>query len=221
MRLGGHGRRGLPNGEALRALRRRDRRAYGFRRAHGAGLPQDPRRAPGLQDRGHLRGGVPHEDRLPLQDLRRRRVRSGPERAPARPHPGRGPQPHRPGHRVRLLLRARQLRAGRRRVRDHHGELQPRDGLHRLRHLRHAVLRAAHLRGRHGRHRRDRSRRRRGHPRRSDAAEAGPRFGRGRGAHHGHEPGRHRSGRGPRPVRRAARFPRHRLPALGHGRRAR
>ncbi len=28
-------------------------------------------RAPGLQDRGHLRGRVPHEDRLPLQDLRR------------------------------------------------------------------------------------------------------------------------------------------------------
>ena len=58
-------------------LRRRDRRAHRVRRAHGARMPQDPRRAPGLQDCGHLRGGVPHEDRLPLQDLRRRRVRGG------------------------------------------------------------------------------------------------------------------------------------------------
>ena len=80
VRPGGYGRRGLPNSEALRALRRRDRRAHRLRRAHGARLPQDPWRAPGLQDRGHLRGGVPHEDRLPLQDLRRRRVRGGVQR---------------------------------------------------------------------------------------------------------------------------------------------
>ena len=58
---------------------------------------------------------------------------------------GRGPQPHRPGHRVRLLLRARELRAGRAGLRDHHGELQPRDRVHRLRHERSPVLRTAHL----------------------------------------------------------------------------
>jgi carbamoyl-phosphate synthase large subunit len=40
---------------------------------------------------------------------------------------GSGPEPHRAGRRVRLLLRARQLRAARRRVRDHHDQLQPRD----------------------------------------------------------------------------------------------
>ena len=40
-------------------------------------------------------------------------------------HPRFGAEPHRPGHRVRLLLRARQLRAARRRLRDHHGQLQP------------------------------------------------------------------------------------------------
>ncbi len=43
----------------------------------------------------------------------------------ARDDPRRGPEPHRPGHRVRLLLRACKLRACRRRLRDHHGQLQP------------------------------------------------------------------------------------------------
>ena len=35
------------------------------------------------------------------------------------------PQSHRPGHRVRLLLLPRGLRAQGRRLRDHHGQLQP------------------------------------------------------------------------------------------------
>ena len=48
---------------------------------------------------------------------------------------GGGPEPHRPGHRVRLLLRARGARAARGRLRDHHGQLQPGDRLDRLRHL--------------------------------------------------------------------------------------
>ena len=61
---------------------------------------------------------------------------------------GGGPEPHRAGHRVRLLLRARGARAARGRLRDHHGQLQPGDGLDRLRHLRPALLRAADARGR-------------------------------------------------------------------------
>ena len=69
-------------------------------------------------------------------------------------HPGRRPQPHRPGHRVRLLLLPRRLRPARGRLRDHHGQLQPRDRLDRLRHLRPALLRAADRRGRAGDHRR-------------------------------------------------------------------
>ncbi len=67
----------------------------------------------------------------------------------------RRPQPHRPGHRVRLLLRPRRhdrARVGPRRGDD---QLQPRDRLHRLRHLRPPLLRAAHARGRA---RRDRGR---------------------------------------------------------------
>ncbi len=47
-------------------------------------------------------------------------------------HPRRRAEPHRPGHRVRLLLRARSLRAARGRLRDHHGQLQPRNRVDRL-----------------------------------------------------------------------------------------
>ena len=54
------------------------------------------------------------------------------------------PQPHRSGHRVRLLLRACRAGAARRRLRDHHGQLQPGNRVDRLRHLRSPVLRAAH-----------------------------------------------------------------------------
>ena len=63
-------------------------------------------------------------------------------------HPRIGPQPDRPGHRVRLQLRARRDHAERGRLRDRHGQLQPRDGVDRLRHRRPAVLRTADLRGR-------------------------------------------------------------------------
>ena len=66
---------------------------------------------------------------------------------------GRRTEPHRPGHRVRLLLRARGARAARGRLRDHHGQLQPGDGVDRLRHVRPAVLRAADA-GRRARDRR-------------------------------------------------------------------
>ena len=62
---------------------------------------------------------------------------------------GGGPEPHRPGHRVRLLLRPRRLRAEGRRVRDHHGQLQSGNRQHRLRHLRPALFRAADRGGRH------------------------------------------------------------------------
>ena len=98
------------------------------------------------------------------------------------------------------------LRDGR--VRDRHGELQPGDGVHRLRHLRPAVLRAADHRGRAGSHSR---RTALGHggrgdpdPRRADPAEAGAGAARLRGDDPGHLAGRHRSGRGPWPVRRPA-----------------
>jgi hypothetical protein len=66
-----------------------------------------------------------------------------PSRPPQEDHgAGRRPQPHRPGHRVRLLLRARGAGDARGRLRDHHGQLQPGDRVDRLRHQRPPVLRA-------------------------------------------------------------------------------
>ena len=68
-------------------------------------------------------------------------------------HPRRRAEPHRPGHRVRLLLLPRRLRAEGGGLRNHHDQLQSGDGLDRLRHLRPALFRAAHRRGRAGDHR--------------------------------------------------------------------
>ena len=92
-------------------------------------------------------------------------------------HPRQRPQPDRPGHRVRLLLLSRRLRLPRGRLRDGDGELQPGDGLDRLRHRRSPLLRAADVRRRDGDHRARAQRRRRGVVRRAvrrpDAAQAG------------------------------------------------
>ena len=131
--------------------------------------------------------------------------RGRPRRPRQRDDPGLGPQPHRPGDRVRLLLRARRDDRARVGPRRGDGQLQPGDGLHRLRHLRPALLRAADPRGR-ARRDRDRAARGRDRPvRRPDAAEAGPGPGRRRRAAAGH-PGRvDPPGRGPAQLRRPAR----------------
>ena len=143
-----------------------------------------------------------------------RRPRGRARRAPERGHPRRRPQPHRPGHRVRLLLRARGDDRARVRPRRGDGQLQPRDGLDRLRHLRPPLLRAAHARGRPRGHR-GRAPRGRDRPvRRPDAAEARRRAAGGRRAAARHERRRDRPRRGPRALRRAARAPRLRGAAL-------
>ena len=124
---------------------------------------------------------------------------------------GLGAEPDRAGHRVRLLLRARGDGAARapirRRVRDRHGQLQPGDRLHRLRHRGPALLRAADLRGRaRGRARRagvgDRRRGDRA-ARRADAAGARAAAHR-RGRARGRAPARPRS-TWPRTAARSAR----------------
>ncbi len=56
-------------------------------------------------------------------------------------------------------------------LRDDHGQLQPRDRVDRLRHIRSSLLRASDLRRRHGHLRCREARRRRGHVRRADAAQ--------------------------------------------------
>ena len=159
----------------------------------------------------------PEPDGLPLHDLRRVRDGGGAQDAPPCHDPGRRPEPHWPGHRVRLLLRARVLCARGGRVRDHHGELQPGNRVHRLRHVRQAVLRAAHVRGRHGHRGRGEARRRGGDVGRPDAAQAGERARRGGRAHHGHQPRGHRPGRGPRPLRRHPGRAGHHVPGRRHG----
>ena len=124
-----------------------------------------------------------------------------PTRRSARPRPtrpqedhgaGRRPQPHRPGHRVRLLLRACRAGAARGRLRDHHGQLQPGDRLHRLRHLRPPVLRAADAGRRAGDRRQGEAHGRDRAVRRPDAAQAGARPGSQRRAHHRHHAGHDR-----------------------------
>ena len=120
-------------------------------------------------------------------------------------HPWRRAEPDRTGDRVRLLLRAREHGAQRRRLRDHHGQLQPRDGVDRLRHFRSPVLRAADVRGRDGDCRARTAGRRDRAVRRADAAEArGAAGARGR-ADSGHVARRDRSRGGSRAIQRDGR----------------
>ena len=186
------------------------------------------RRGDHLQDGRHVRRGVRGGDALSLRHLRGR----GRGRAA---HPAGGgdprqrPEPHRSGGRVRLLLRARRVRALRRRLRDGHAQLQPRDRLHRLRHQRPPVLRTA-LRGRRprgvpppagARRGRGSTRRRGGGARRPDAAQARPDAGGRRHPGARHESRLDRPGRRPRAVPRALHPARHRATSRWDGRRPR
>ena len=65
----------------------------------------------------------------------------------ARRHPRLRPEPDRAGNRVRLLLRPRGAGVPRARLRGRDGQLQPGDGLDRLRHVGPPLLRAARRRG--------------------------------------------------------------------------
>ena len=82
----------------------------------------------------------------------------------------RGAEPDRPGDRVRLLLRPRRAGAPQARLRGGARQLEPRDGLDRLRHLRPPLPRAAHARARARRLRARAAARRRRLLRRPDAA---------------------------------------------------
>ena len=124
-------------------------------------------------------------------------------------HPRRRAEPHRPGHRVRLLLLPRLVRAARGGLRDDHDQLQSGDGVDRLRHFGSPLFRAADRRGR-ARHPRQGARggdaEGRHRPvRRPDAAQARPRdraVGRADPRHLGQFD---RPRRGPRPLQAAAR----------------
>ena len=165
---------------------------------------RDGRARPDLSLGRHMRGRVRGPHAVLLLDPRARGERlRGPSRRPRfRRHPRRRAEPDRPGHRVRLLLRPRRDDRARIGSRRGHDQLQPRDGLDRLRHLRPPLLRAAHGRGRARRLRAGGARGSDRPVRRPDAAA--PRQGsRGR-----RDPaarnagGRDRPRRGSRPVRR-------------------
>ena len=172
---------------------------------HGGRDPREPqgrRHRPRLQAGRHLRGRVRVAHALPLLDLRAR-GRGRAHRPEEGGDPGQRPQPHRAGDRVRLLLLPRQLRPPGRGLRDHHGQLQPGDGLHRLRHLRPAVLRAPGLRRRHE-HRREGEAGRGGHPvRGADPAAPGGAPAPGGGEDPGHQPRRGGPGGRPQALQRA------------------
>ena len=133
----------LAVGEAARLRRRPARVPVGHHRRRACATPASP-----PVSRSPTRPSTPvpaefaAEHAVPLRHLRRRRRGRAADSARSR-DPRQRAQPHRPGRGVRLLLRARCVRALGRRVRDGDGQLQPRDGLHRLRHQRPPVLRAA------------------------------------------------------------------------------
>jgi carbamoyl-phosphate synthase large subunit len=104
-------------------------------------------------------------------------------------HPRQRPEPHRAGNRIRLLLLPRLLRAARRRLRNHHDQLQSGDGFDRLRHFRPPVLRAAHA-GRRSLRRRSRKAAGRDRAvRRADSAQPGAGIEAQRRADHRHRAG--------------------------------
>ena len=128
-------------------------------------------RPAGLQDRRHLRGRVRRARRRTTTRPTTRRPRSRRASEPAVIILGSGPNRIGQGIEFDYSCVHASLRAARRRLRDRDGQLQPRDRLHRLRHLRPALLRAAHPRGRA----RGRPRRAAGRPgrRRHRASSAG------------------------------------------------
>ncbi len=184
--------------------------------AHGRAAAGRARLPPGrlLRRRGRRRL------ELLLLDPRRGRRAGADDRQATRRHPRLRPEPDRPGDRVRLLLRPRSAELPRPRLRGDHGQLQPRDGLDRLRHVRPALLRATRRRARARGLRAGAARGCRDPVRGPDAAQAraGDRGGRVQGARNPVRGGR--PGRGPRAFRAAAGRARRSLPGVGDRRRA-
>ena len=188
-------------------------------RRTSATAPPGARRAGDVQDGRHLRGRVRGLHAVPLRHLR-----GGGRGAPsdARPRRSSSGRDRTGSGRASSSTTAACTRpcAARRRLRDGDGQLQPRDGLDRLRHLGPPLLRAADRRGRGQRARRRAGRRRDASvgvivvARRADPAQAGriaPARARARD-----EPGLDRPGRGPRALERALRRARHSPAARRH-----
>ena len=141
-----------PRGQAQGLLGQADLAPDRVVRAPRPGPEKGARPPSGREADRHPGRRVPGPDELPLRDLQRPRGRRP---LPQRPGPagqGHGPRlglvQHRLLGRVRLVLRQRRPGPQEARLRDDHGQLQPGDGLDRLRHLRPALLRRAQLRAR-------------------------------------------------------------------------
>ena len=176
-----------PGGPGGRAGGRAPRHGQARRvRRPRAGRPgrHDPGRDPGraararpaarLRDGRHVRRGVRGRDPVLLLDLRRGRV--GARGGAGRPSRGArhrlGAGPHRPGDRVRLLRGPGRRDAPRGRLGRGDDQLEPGDGLDRLRRLDPPLLRAARPGERAQRHRRRDARRRATSSRRSSRTAA-------------------------------------------------
>ena len=106
----GVGHQDVAAGQAARVQRRPARPPVAHRRRRRARGPRGGWCAAHVQDGRHVRRRVRRSHAVPLLDVGGRG--RGPAVGPAPGgHPRLGAEPHRPGHRVRLLLRARQLRA--------------------------------------------------------------------------------------------------------------
>ena len=183
-------RRAAGDGQAGGVRRPRAGRPGGHDRRRDPGRPAGPRPAPGLRDGRHVRRRVRGRDAVLLLDLRGGGL--GPRGAAGRASRGArhrlGSGPDRAGDRVRLLRGPGRRHAPPRRLERGHDQLEPGDGLDRLRRVDPALLRAARPGERAQRHRRRDARRRRAAARgrrlrRPDAAQ--PRRaagGRGRAA---------------------------------------
>ena len=153
---------------------------------------------PRVQARRHVRRGVLDADRVHVLDLRGR-VRGRADRPEEGDRAGRRPEPHRAGHRVRLLLRARGDGAARRRItrrswstairRPSPPTTTLRTGLYFEPVTLEDVLEIVHVEKPLGRDR---------PVRRPDAAQAGARPREERRADHRHHAGHDRHGGGPR-----------------------
>ncbi len=102
----------------------------------GLGGPRPPGLVAGLRGGGHARRSLPPPRRISTFHGGSAGTPAA-EVGPEKNHdPGRRTQPHRTGHRVRLLLRAGLPGASRRGLRNRHGQQQSGNGLDRLRHER-------------------------------------------------------------------------------------
>ena len=199
-RAGGAHRRGLGRAQERRLVGRGDRRCVrrrrGARQARSLGEGRSARVPPRRLVRGRGRRAL----ELPLLDLGRVGRGSSAAGTIGR-DPRVGPEPDRPGHRVRLLLRPRGVGFPRARLRDRDGQLQPGDGVDGLRHLGSPLLRASGRRG-GARDLRAGAPGGRRHPvRRPDPAQARPRDRGGGIPDPRHAVRRHRPRRGPRALR--------------------